>query len=232
MTSTGTYDFNPAYSDVVKMAYAQIGIRGPALTPEHLWDAGEAGNYILSEWSNLQPLLWTSEGVSQVLTEGTAVYTLPSRIVMVLIAFINTGDDTSENLTARVLGPLSTTEYAAIPNKNIQAPPTSYWLDRQITPRMVLWPVPDGNGPYTMIMRCVRRVQDVSMPSGVTQDLPYRAFAAFLDGLSWRLAMAHKPELEDKRFAIYQRSWNIFSGNDVENTPVYVIPDLNSYYPR
>lgn len=230
MTSSGTYAYSPAYSAVVKSAYGQIGIRGPAITAEHLWDAGEAGNYILAEWSNLQPLLWKSELISQVLTQGTATYALPARVVMILIAYIDTTSGTTT--TARVLGPLSTTEYASMPNKAQQGVPTSFWLNRLATPEVTTWPVADDGGPYTMQMRCVSQVQDVSLPSGVTQDLPYRAFAAFLDGLSWRLSILHRPEMEDKRFAAYQRSWNIFSGNDVENTPVYIIPSLNSYYPR
>lgn len=230
MTSSGTYAFSPAYSEVVKTALGQIGIRGPAITQEHLWDAGQAGNYILSEWSNLQPLLWKSELISQALTASDPTYTLPARVVMVLVAYIDT--TSGSTTTSRVLGPLSTTEFASLPNKLQEGVPTSYWFNRLATPEISPWPVPDSNGPYTLQMRCVSQVQDVSIPSGVTQDIPYRAFAAFLDGLSWRLAISHKPELEDKRFAMYQRSWGIFSGNDVENTPVYVIPDLNSYYPR
>lgn len=228
MTSSGTYTFDPAVSDVVLNAYGRIQIRNPAITAQHLQDAAMEGQLMLVEWSNKQPLLWKSELISHAATQGTATYTLPIRVVMILLAYVSTGSGTSQ--VDRVLGPLSTTEYAAIPNKNNQAPPTAFWFDRQITPQIVLWQVPDGGGPYTLYMRCVSRVQDVAITGGQTLDAPYRFLDAFAAGLAHRLARIHKPELEDKRKMDAMEAWQIAATQDVENVQMSISPLLGSYY--
>ncbi len=234
MTSSNTYQFDPSFGSIVLSAYARCGIRKPALTQEHFWDAGQEGNFLLSEWASKQPLLWKSELISQILTQGTATYTLPSNVVMLLVVYIETTSGNPSTPTDRVLGPMSTVEYASLPNKTNQAQPTSFWLDRQITPQVTFWPVPDGNGPYTAFMRAVTQVQDTvgigQSPGNTNPDLPYRAFDAFLAGLAHRLSRIHAPALEQQRKMDADLAWNIFSGNDVENTPLYIVPGIGTYY--
>lgn len=228
MTSSSTYSFDPGFATVIIAAYARLQIKRTMLTAEHLQDAGNEGNFLLSQWSSAQPLLWKSEVIDQVLTQGTATYTLPSRVVMLLDVYIRTGSGTSQ--IDRILGPLSTTEYDSLTNKTQQAMPTSYFLDRQITPTITFWQTPDGGGPYTARMRAVSQVQDASAPSGTTLDIPYRALDAFTAGLAHRLARIHKPELEQARKADAIEAWNLFSGNDVESVPLIIAPGLSGYF--
>ncbi len=228
MTSSGTYAFNPALSDVVLSAYARINIRRAAITTEHLVDAYNEANFLLSEWSSKQPLLWESTLVSQSLSAGTATYDLDAKVVMVLLAYIETGSGTSAQ--DRVIGPLSTVEYASIPNKAIQAPPTSFWFNRQITPSITFWPVPDQDSTYTAKLRVVTQVQDAALPSGATLDIPYRALDAFTAGLAHRLARIHAPALEDKRKMDAMEAWASFAAGDTENVPFFIVPGLGGYY--
>ncbi len=228
MTSSGLYAFNPAFSDVVLSAYARIGLRRTALTTEHFVDAGREGNYLLGEWSNKQPNLWRSEVISQALTEGTATYALAARVVMILDVYIETGSGTTTQ--SRVLGPLSTVEYDSIPNKLNEAPPSSYWFNRQITPTVTFWPVPDSGGPYAAKIRVVTQAQDAAVPDGTTLDVPYRALDAFIAGLAHRLARIHAPPLETVRKQDAVEAWNVFSGNDTENVPMFIKPALGGYY--
>src|SRR5882724_11644474 len=137
MTTSGTYSFSPAFSDVILSAYARCGLRRAQLTAEHFIDAGREGNYALAKMSNLQPLLWTSEIKTQVLTQGTATYTLDPQVVMILDCYIETTQGSTT--TARVLGPVSTTEYDSFPDKVTQGPPTVYFFNRQITPVITFW---------------------------------------------------------------------------------------------
>lgn len=229
MSSSGIFSFDPAFSSVVLAAYARIGVRRAAITTEHLIDAGNEGNYLLSRISNLQPLLWTSEVVNVPLVQGTATYTLDKQIVILLDVNVSIPSG-GGGVQSRVLGPLSTVEYDALPNKTNQAPPNSYWLFRGITPQITFWPVPDDGGPYTANLRAVTQPQDAVMPSGVTLDLPYRAQDAFVAGLAHRLARIHAPDLEDKRKADADEAWNIFAGNDLENVNFFLIPGIGGYY--
>lgn len=227
MTSSGAFAFNPAFSEVVLAAYARCGLKRTSLTNEHFADAGNEGNFLLSEWSSKQPLLWESTLISQALTEGTATYSLDPKVVMLLAVYIETGSGT--NTIDRILGPLSTVEYASLPNKTMEATPTSYWFNRAITPQITFWQVPDGNGPYAAKMRAVTQVEDATMPSGVTLDIPYRALDAFTAGLAHRLARIHAPALEDRRKSDAKEAWESFSAGDTENVPMYLIPALGGY---
>lgn len=228
MTSSGTYTYSPPASNLLLAAYARIGVRRTSITPEQIADGIIESNLVLVDFANRQPLLWKSELISQVLTQGVATYTLPSNVVMILLAYIETGSGTST--IDRVLGVLSTVEYAALTNKTQQAQPTSFWLDRQKTPTITLWQVPDGGGPYTLYMRCVTQVQDAVMPSGVTMDLPYRFLDAFTAGLAYRLARIHAPQLEQQRKMDAMEAWNIASGSDVENVPMIISVGNSSYF--
>ena len=227
MTSSNSYNFNPALSEIVLAAYARIQLRRAALTTEHFVDAGNEGNFLLAEWASKQPLLWKSELISLPLLQGIATYILDKQVVMLLLVYIETGSGTST--IDRVLGPLSTVEYASVPNKTMQATPTSYWFDRQIVPQLTFWQTPDGNGPYTAKLRAVTQVQDATLPSGTTLDVPYRALDAFTAGLAYRLARIHAPDLEDKRKMDAMEAWNTFSTGDVESVPFYIIPGLSAY---
>ncbi len=228
MTSSATYNFNPGLSEIVLAAYARCGLRRTALTAEHFSDAGNEGNFLLSEWSSKQPLLWKSELIDLPLTQGVATYVLDKQVVMLLLVSVQTGS--GQHAIDRVLGPLSTVEYASVPNKTQQAPPNSYWFNRQITPELTFWQTPDGNGPYTAKLRAVTQVQDASLPSGATLDIPYRALDAFTAGLAHRLARIHAPALEDKRKIDAMEAWDIFSSNDVESVPFFMVPGLGGYY--
>lgn len=229
MTTTGTYAFNPAFGELVLNAFSRIQIKASAITSEQLIVAAQEGNLLLTEWASKQPLLWKSETQNLgVLTQGTAAYTPAARTVDVLIAYIRTGSGT--NQVDRVIGPLSTVEYQAMPAKNEQGPPTAFWFNRQISPAITLWPTPDSGGPYTLLVQTVSQVQDVALVNGTTLDTPYRFFDAFTAGLSYRLARHYAPALEQLRKQDAMESWDTASSNDVESVPLYVYPALGSYY--
>lgn len=230
MTSSGTYNFNPAASDVIRLAYGRIQIRGTALTAEHMRDAVIEANLMQAEFNTLQPNLWRSETITQALTQGTATYTLAGRVIDILIGYIRTGSgvDTAD----RVLGALSTTEYAALPNKTTQAPPTAFWLDRQITPQITFWQVPDGGGPYTAYLQCVSTMRDFNAVGGLTLDMPNRFLDAFIAGLTVRVARLHRPEALAEAKQEAARTWQLAAAQDTENVQMSIQPRIKGYWNR
>lgn len=228
MSTSGTYSFSPALSLLVKQAYGRIGIRGPQIVAEHMKDAEVESNLLLCAWSSDQPNLWLSELISVALVQGTATYTLPSEFVAIQVAYV--AQSSGGSAYDRPLGAMSTVEYFSQPNKTTQGPPTSYWFDRQITPQITMWPVPDGAATYTLKIRGVRQVQDASMPNGTGVEIPYRFYDAFTAGLSHRLARIYAPSFEDKRGMDADKAWEKASGKDVEQVPFYISPATNGYY--
>ncbi len=228
MTTSGTYAFNPAISDFTLAAYARLGMKAPQLLPEHLQDSYRESNFLLAEFANKGPNLWKSELVSQDLTQGVETYALDSSVVSVILAYINTSSGST--VTSRVIGPLSTVDYNSIPVKATQGAPTSFWFNRIVPPEIKLWPVPDGDGPYTLKLRIIRQIQDANLPNGQTADVPYRFVDAFVAGLAHRLARIHKPELEQLRKADAMEAWGIAAKEDTENVPMFITPGLSGYF--
>lgn len=215
-------------ADVVLGAYSRIGIRRTMILAEHMADAYRQSNLALVRLSNLQPNLWTEETVEVPLIDGTATYTLAARTIMVLITTIRTGSGVTQN--DRTLTPVSTVEYQSFPNKASEGFPSVYWFNRQITPTITFWYVPDATDVYTARLQCVRQVQDANLAGGETPDLPYRMLDWFEAELAARLARIYKPDLEDKRKADAAQAWTEAATQDVENVALNIVPALGGYY--
>jgi hypothetical protein len=229
MTSSGTYTFSISDGDAVIDAFERCGLRMPQLEQEHFLTARrQLGLLLNSEWSNRQVNLFTVTLNSVALVQGTATYTLPANVVMILDAYRSTisgGVQTDIFMT-----PISRDDYSGYPQKSTQAPSTVYWFNRQITPTVTLYPVPDNGGPYTMNYYCCTQIQDANLPGGETPNIPTRWFDALCAGLSYRLARIYAPDREDKRKADYMEAWTLAADQDIENAPTRFIPRLDGYY--
>lgn len=227
MTSSGTFSFNPATSDLVGSAYARLQMRRTEVLTPHLIDAANESNFVLVKLSNLQPNLWTADTLPLTITQGVPTYVLdPETISIIIASLIIQG---SPNITERVLGPLSTTEYFSQPNKEIQAPPTSFWFNRKITPEITFWPTPDQT--YTVNYRRVKQIQDATLPGGLTMDLPYRWLDCFVAELAFRLSRIYKPELMQALKMDAQEAWTIAANQDQEyGVNFYITPGIGSYF--
>ena len=229
MASTGTYAFSPAASNLTLSAFGRIGIRRTEITAQHMADADTEANLLQVEMASRVPNLWKVELYTVTMVEGTAEYTLPTRLVGIRDAFIRTTSGGTS--TDRVVWPLSTAEWDAQPNKSLEAPPQSYWINKTMAPTVTMWPVPDGSATYTLYLRMMTQIQDVSLKSGATLDVPYRWIEVFVAGLAYRLSKYYAQPIEDKREKDYEKAWANAAMEDVEdNTSVYVSPAFGGYY--
>jgi hypothetical protein len=229
MASTGTYAFNPAIANLTLLAFGRIQIRRSEITAQHLADADLETNFTQQAIANRQPNLWRQEIFEIELTEDDEEYDLPARMIAVRDAYIRT--TISGVTTDRVVWPLSPSEYDALPDKTMSAPPQSYLVTKLMSPTVKTWPVADATDRYVLKLRLLTQIQDASLVNGTTLDMPYRALDIFVAGLAHRLARIYKPELEDKRKVDYENAWTDFANTDVEDgVPLYVSPAFNAYY--
>jgi hypothetical protein len=230
MTSSGTYSFSLSNANIVEQAFGRLTIRRTALLAEHLRDGWRELNLALVKFDNLQPNLWKSADETVALIDGTATYDMLPRDVNILSCFIRTGTGTGQN--DRTIYPVSTTEYTSYPNKNITGFPTVFWFDRQITPQITFWPVPDQTSYYTAYLKVVRQVQDANLPGGETPDVPVRFYDALIAETAYRLSRYWKPELEMARKQDAMDAWTIAATQDVENVNLTITPMVGVYYGR
>jgi len=228
MATTGTTNYGPAASGMVLTAFARIGIRREALTAQHLADAEQEANLVQVKLANLQPNLWTSTLTATSLVDGTATYTLSASTIAIQACYLTT---TSGGVsTDRIMWPYSAFEYSAIPDKTQQGPPTAYWYNRLTTPEITLWPVPDDSATYTLKLRTVNQIEDVSLKSGANLDLPYRWLDVYVAELAYRLSRIYAPDKEVLRKADAMEAWDNAATEDQERTPLYLSMNTVGYY--
>lgn len=191
-------------------------------------DARFESNILLQEFNNRGVNLWTVDLQSVACVEGQASYSVPSSTIVVLDAFITQGS--GEQTYDRIIMPLGRSDYAALPNKQLQGVPTSFWFDRLESPTITLWEVPDGNGPYTLNYYRYRQIQDSVLTSGTTPDVPLRWIDAYTAALACRLARIYAPAVLPEAKQEAERCWQIAATQDTENVPFGIIPMIGSYY--
>lgn len=231
MTSSGTYAFNPSIGQCVLSAYERIQIRAPSIRQEHMNTAKMESSLQMVHFSNLQPNLWKVELISVPMVSGTAVYNIPSRVVMILDAWMTVAQG-QQGASDLYITPVSRTEYASFSNKNTPGRPTSFWFDRTIpTQTITMWPVPD-TVTYTLNYYACSQVQDTNLAGGETPDVPYLWMDAYVAGMAHRFARVYKPELEAVRKADAKEAWDVAAAQNTENVAFSIAPTIGSYYRR
>jgi len=231
MTSSGSTSFNPDIGSLTLYCYGLCGIRRAAITQEHLVDGRMAMNLMLAEWNNDTPNLWKVDLVEVPLVQGQAVYPVDPSTIMILDIYWRVNDGNGNPIDT-IIWPLSRTEYASMPNKNMQGRVTSFWFDRLLSPSITLWQVPDGNGPYTLRYYRVTQIFDANLQGGETLDLPNRWFGAFAWGLASRLAHSYAPAQVMRLEAKAQTALQTAQEQDTENVDLFISPSLGGYYQR
>jgi hypothetical protein len=224
--TSGTYAWYPPFSDVIIAAYGRCQIRRDAISTDHLFDAAMAANLLQVDWSNEQVNLWTVDLQVIDLIADTATYDVDPATVMIMGAWISTGNDPQKD---RIITSTDRDTYASYPNKMQTGKPTVYWFNQQIAPTITLWEVPNDAEPYTLKFFRARQIQDASVPGGMTPEVPYRFLEAYVAGLAFKLAELYAParmeELAGRAVGAFTKARN----RDVENSPLRIVPALAAY---
>ena len=73
MTTSGTYNFNPALGELTLYAFNLIGVRNTAVLQEHMESARMATNLMLARWSNQGVNLWQVDKITVPLAQEVAI---------------------------------------------------------------------------------------------------------------------------------------------------------------
>jgi hypothetical protein len=229
MTSSSTYSFSLTNGEAVISAFERLQIRLPSIRQEHMRTARNEMNFLFSDWANRGVNLWKIELIPITLVSGTATYSIPARVVMIVDAYLTLNNGLT-NQTDRYITPISRTDYASFAAKNTAGPPTVYWFDRLISPTLTTWPVTDSSGPYVLNYYAWSQMQDAALTSGETPDVPYLWTDALVAGLAHRLARTYAPQLEAQRKADAQEAWTTAATQNIEGVPIRISPNLGRYY--
>ena len=228
MTTSGTYNFLPGLGELTLYAYNLIGVRNTAVLQEHMEASRMAANMMLSRWANQGVNLWAVDLITTPLVAGQKTYAVDSNTVVMLDAYIETIDGSSQPIDRLIL-PISRTEYASYPNKEQQGFTTTYWFDRLLSPTVTLWPVPDGTTTSLKYYR-VRQIQDANLTNNQNVEIPYLWLEAFAYGLAQRLATIWAPDKIALLKPMADEAYAIAAAQNVETAQQYISPIISGYF--
>ena len=224
MATTGTTAFNLDMSELVEESWE----RATGMEPRSGWDfrtARRSLNLLLAEWANRGFNMWAVEQGTIALVEDDATYDLPEDTVDLLEHVIRTGSGTSQS--DLVINRIGVSTYANIPNKTTTGRPVQLYIDRQLTPTVTVWPVPDASSTYTLVYWRLRRLEDAG--HGVnTQDIPFRFLPALVAGLAFYIAQKvpeGQPRLDFLKQE-YEEAWLMASTEDREKATLVFYPKV------
>lgn len=231
MAISGTKTFELDVADYIEEAFERCGIE--IRTGYDQRTARRSLNLLLAEWANRGLNQWTIEKETITVTPTGGVnndgisYTLSASTIDIISAIVRNQDGVGTSSQADLtVDRVSREYYLNIPNKLTEGRPVQYFVDRQITPVLYVWPKP--NTTYYMIVDKLVRMDDAG--AGVnTLQVPFRFYPCLAAGLAYYIAMKKAPERVQLLKAVYEEEFERAAGEDRDRASLTLAPVQNFY---
>ena len=150
----------------------------------------------MAEWANRGLNAWTIAQRSQALTESDGEYTIGTDVIDILSVVVRR-DSTDYSLDR-----LSREEYLNIPTKTTEGRPSQFFLDRQISPNLKIWPIPE-NSTDVLFYDALTRMDDADAFTN-TMEVPFRFYPCLAAGLAYYIAIKRSPQRVQLLKAVYE----------------------------
>jgi len=221
MATSGTSTFNLEFDEIIEEAYERCGLE--SRTGYDMKTARRSLGLLLMEWANRGLNLWTIEQRSVAMVAGTNNYNLPTDTVNILSAVVRTGTGSAQQDIT--LDRISQNEYLHLPDKNTQARPSQYYLQRTTTPVLFVYPAPDAS-TYTFQYYVVRRIEDVGAFTN-NADVVFRFMPCLVAGLAYYIAVKKVPEKVPLLKQLYEEEFARAAMEDRDTASVYLTPEIS-----
>lgn len=214
MALSGTSDFELDVAEYIEEAFERCGLE--VRTGYDLKTAKRSLNLMLAEWANRGLNQWTIKQRSQAVTQGTGNYLIDADVIDVLSVVVRRDN------TDYALDRYSREEFLTIPNKTTQGRPSQFFLDRQITPKLQLWPVPE-NSTDIIFYDALTRMQDADTFIN-SSDMPFRFYPCLAAGLAYYIAIKRAPQRIQILKAAYEEEFERAMTEDRDRASFNVVP--------
>ena len=219
MAVSGSTNFELDVSDYIEEAFERCGLE--VKTGYDLKTAKRSMNLMFAEWANRGLNQWTIVQRTQALTTGTASYNLDSDVIDVLSMVVRR-DNTDISIEK-----ISRDEFLNIPNKSTQGRPSQFFINRQVTPVLNIWPAPE-NSTDVLIYDCLTRLDDADTYTN-TVDVPFRFYPCLAAGLAYYLAIKRAPDRIQLLKSVYEEEFDRALSEDRDRASFNVAPNLRYY---
>lgn len=228
MATSGSKDFELDVADYVEEAFERCGLE--LRTGYDLKTAQRSLNLMLAEWANRGLNQWTINQKSISAVKDTIVYTIdstnPTSVIDVLDVFVR--ETVSGTTTDLPLTKLSRAEYAHIATKTSTGKPNQYFIDKQISPTITIWPAPDKSSTYTLYLNTLSRMDDADAGTN-TMEVPFRFYPCLAAGLAYYMALKRAPDKVPLLKQLYEEEFERALSQDQSRASFRVAPDLTIY---
>ena len=219
MTVSGSTDFELDVADYIEEAFERCGLE--VRTGYDLKTAKRSLNLMFADWANRGLNQWTIEQRTFTVTSNDGNYDLANDVIDILSLVVRRSG------TDFALDRISRDEYLNIPTKSTQSRPTQFFVDRQITPVLKMWPLPD-NSTDVVIYDALTRLDDADTYVN-TIGVPFRFYPALAAGLAYYISIKRAPDRMQILKSLYEEEINRAMDEDRDRASFRVAPDLRNY---
>ena len=219
MTTSNSQDFQLDVAEYIEEAFERCGLE--VRTGYDLKTAKRALNLMLADWANRGLNQWTIKQRTVTMAVGDGDYDLGKDVIDILSVVVKR-DGTDYSLER-----LSRDGFLTIPNKTTQGRVNQFFLDRQITPVLKLWPVPDNNTDV-VYYDALTRMDDADIYTN-TMDMPFRFYPCLAAGLAYYIALKRAPNRIQMLKAVYEEEFDRAATEDRDRSSFNVVPKYEYY---
>jgi len=219
MATSGSTDFELDVAEYVEEAFERCGLE--VRTGYDLKTAKRSLNLLLADWANRGLNQWTIKQRTVTLAVGDGDYDLGADVIDVLSVIVRR-DGTDYSLER-----LSRDEYLTIPTKTTTGRPNQFFLDRQVTPILKIWPTPE-NTTDVVIYDALTRMDDADIYTD-TMAMPFRFYPCLAAGLAYYLALKRAPNRVQILKAVYEEEFERAASEDRDRASFNVVPKYEYY---
>ena len=219
MALSSSTNFELDVAEYIEEAFERCGLE--AKTGYDLQTARRSMNIMLAEWANRGLNQWTIEQRTQALTASDSEYSLGTDLIDILSLVVRRSG------TDFTMTRISRDSFLNLPNKTSTGRPTQYFLDRQITPNLKLFPTPE-NSTDVIVYDALTRIQDADAQVN-TMEIPFRFFPCLTAGLAYYIAMKRAPDRIQLLKNVYEEEFERAMAEDRDRSAFNVTPKLDYY---
>ena len=176
---------------------------------------------MLADWANRGLNQWTIQQRTISLVKSDGEYSLDPDVIDILAVVVRRdGTDFS-------IDRISRDEFLSIPTKTTEGRPTQFFLDRQITPNLKIWPLPE-NSTDVLIYDSLTRINDADTAKN-TMEVPFRFYPCLAAGLAYYISLKRAPERVQMLKAVYEEEFRRAIDEDRDRASFQISPSLRNY---
>jgi hypothetical protein len=159
-------------------------------------------------------------------SSGTVNFSDITSSIDILSAVVRQNDGTS-NQTDTSITRVSRDTFLSISNKRSTSTPSQFYVDRQITPTLRLWPTPNSSS-LKLVFDRLTRIEDADADVN-TVDVPFRFYPCLTAGLAYYIAMKKAPDRVKLLKAVYEEEFERAAAEDRDRSSLSLTPS-STYY--